>query len=228
MRDALFLLLHVYCSTDYADWFGCPTDLMAYQQWRTEGSAGEGDWELGFQEKLGDFDIWMIASPEHDQRWSASLKLMHSLFGAEGVDGSQRFWPAFFCLRNLGLLVQVLCIRTGNVGYPLWIFSESYREALEKAFGPVGNLGKALQRVAERCYLDPDNNIIREAIEADGDGTGIFFCYGASPRPYLVVAPRLHAPTPINLDGITEVATHNAEVTRELSFVGPADDAEVA
>ena len=216
LRDALLLFVHVYASTDYAGWFGCPIDLMAYQQWRTDGSAGSLDFELGYQGEVDSLSLWLIAAPDEPE-WTAPKRVMTALFGPDEQYAGERFWKALWCLMRAELMVKVLTIQTKSSNHPLWIFSPGYRDSLEKEFGPVGDLARYTQRCANRTDLDPDNYIIQEAVGAyESQGTGLFFCVGGSPQPYLVLAPRLHAPTPINLDGITEVAETVKRLKRDI------------
>lgn len=215
-RDALLLLIYVYANTDYAEWFGCPPDLMAYQTWRTEGTVGELDHELGHMGDIGDYSVWLIANPEEEREgWFAPKRVISSLFGADEELANGLFWKALFCLKDSNLLVEVLSIQSGKWKYPLWVFSPSYREHLSAQFGEVGDMARHCHRWASSAGLDPDNYVIIEAMEREGGrfGTGMYFCVGANPKPFLVLAPRLHAPTPVNLDGIRAAA----EMVRDLS-----------
>jgi hypothetical protein len=217
-RDALLLLLYVYANTDYAGWFGCPPDLMATMKWKKDGHRHE--FELGHVGSIGAHDIWLIAEHDgEDQSWAVPTRVIETLFGNSQEVAKGRFWAAFRCLRQLDLLVDVLAIQTTSWSYPLWIFSAAYRDAMRAEFGQLGDLGAEIHKYAGAAGLDPDNYIIQLATDYDAtdrQGTGIFFCVGAGVTPYLVLAPRLHAPTPTNLDGIREVAALASEIVRDL------------
>lgn len=219
-RDALLLLLHCYASTDYSGWFGCPSDLMASQEWRLDGYAGD-DFELGYRGDVGNLSMWLVGEPEEGKgQWTAPRTVILSLFGPDLELARERFWIALRCLQESGLTVRVLTIQQKNLSYPLWIFSPEYRTHLSSHFGRIGDLAMDVHRVAGGTDVDYDNLIIRYATGETGDlgsyGTGVFFCLGSDPRPYLVIAPRLHAPTPINLDGIRESAATADELRRDL------------
>jgi len=214
IRDALLLLLHVYASTDYAEWFGCPPDTMTYQDWRHDGYGGD-DFELGMQGTVGDLTLWLVAENE-DDTWRTPLAVMTSLFGADEEIAKSRFWPAWWCLRKSGLTVPVISVHAGGRAYPLWVYSAAYRESL-KDLGIVPDLAKEAQLAACDSGLDPDNLVIRYAVdELERAGSGLFYCFGVKPTVRTVIAPRLHAPTPINLDGLKEAAAVTRDIWRRI------------
>lgn len=229
LKDALLLLLYIYANTDYADWFGCPPDVMATMKWRTDGM--HHDFELGHVGDIGDYSVWLIAQPlGDDAMWNTPSRVITKLYGSDLEAAKARFWAAMFCLRHLDLVVDVLAVKSKNWSYPLWIFSPAYRQALEAEFGHVGDLGDQIHRSAGNAGFDPDNYIIQAATSGDLDeaGTGIFFCVGASVSPMTVLAPRLHAPTPTNLDGIRAAAEVTAEISRDLRLAVRGGEHEAA
>ncbi len=214
IRDALLLLLHVYANTDYAEWFGCPPDTMTYRKWRQDGYAGE-DFELGHQGDMAGIPLWLVAEDD-DGVWHVSPTVIRSLYGEEANLAEARFWSAWRCLRDSGLVLEVVSVQTGGRAYPLWVYSSAYRESL-KEHGIISDLGRETQLAACATGLDPDNLVIRYAVdECDRQGTGMFYCVGAKPIVRTVIAPRLHAPTPLNLDGLKEAANVTKEISRKI------------
>lgn len=214
IRDALLLLLHVYANTDYAEWFGCPPDSMTFQKWRHEGHAGD-DFELGYQGDMAGTNLWLVAEDE-DRTWYAPPSVMRSLYGEDADQAMARFWAAWWCLKDSGLVLEVVSVQTRGRAYPLWVFSPPYRESL-KAHGITADLGREAQLAACATGLDPDNLVIRYAVdECNRQGTGLFYCVGAKPIVRTVVVPRLHAPTPMNLDGLKEAAAVTKEISRKI------------
>lgn len=214
LRDALLLLLHVYSCVDYAEWFGCPPDAMAYQSWRKEGFGGN-DFELGYQGDVANLPLWLVGEPT-DGTWTAPKAAMALLFGDDEQSASNRFWAALWCLKRLSLVIPVVSVQTGGRAYPLWVYNVAYRDSLRE-LGVVPDLGTETQRAANDSGLDPDNYLIRYAIdEMDRSGTGLFYCVGSNPVVRTVVLPRLHAPTPVNLDGIEEAAVVTRNLWREV------------
>lgn len=223
IRDALLLLLHIYASTDYAEWFGCPPDTMTYQEWRHEGYGGD-DFELGMQGTVAGLTLWLVAENE-DDTWRTPLTVMTSLFGADEEVAKARFWPAWWCLRKSGLTVPVIAVHAGGRAYPLWVYSAAYRESLRE-HGIVPDLAKEAQLAACDSGLDPDNLVIRYAVdELERAGSGLFYCFGVKPTVRTVIAPRLHAPTPVNLDGLTEAATVTKDIWRRIRAARRAERA---
>lgn len=214
IRDALLLLLHVYANTDYAEWFGCPPDRMAYRKWRQDGTAGD-DFELGCVGDMGGMPLWLVAVDE-DNTWHAPQSVMAELYGSDRKAAEERFWNALWCLKNSSLIVEVVSVQTGGRAYPLWVYSSRYRDSL-KDHGIVPDLGRETQLAACATGLDPDNRVIQYAVDdCDRQGTGIFFAAGAKPVVRTVVAPRLHAPTILNLDGLKEAADLTRSIQRKI------------
>lgn len=214
IRDALLLLLHIYANTDYAGWFGCPPDVMAYQKWRQQGSAGD-DFELGHQGDMAGVPLWLVAETQ-DGTWYTPTKVMRFLYGDDESRASERFWNAWGCLNASGLALTIVSVQTGDRAYPLWVYSKAYRESL-KEHGIIPDLGREAQLAACATGLDPDNMVIRYAVdECDRRGTGLFYCVGTKPTVRTLVVPRLHAPTPNNLDGLKEAAIVTNEVFKKI------------
>lgn len=212
IRDALLLLLHVYARTDYGEWFGCPPDAMAYQHWKRDGYAGD-DFELGLQGMVGTLSLWLVGKPDD---WTVPKTVIAALFGQADDAATARFWAALWCLRDLRQVVDVVSVQTGGRAYPLWVYSVAYRDSL-RLMGITPDIGKEAQLAACDSGLDPDNNVIRYAIdELDRDGSGLFYCVGANPTVRTVIVPRLHAPTPVNMDGLTEAGTVTKQIWRQL------------
>jgi hypothetical protein len=220
LRDALLLLLHVYATVDYAEWFGCPPDRMAHQDWKDEGTAGD-DFGLGLQGYVADVALSLVGEPDS---WFVSPSIMQELYG-DGEAGKARFWLALWGLVDLHVVVPVVSVQSRGRAYPLWIYNVAYRDSL-RAHGIVPDLGREMQLAACASGLDPDNYVIRYAIdELDRKGSGLFFCAGDAPKVRTVLAPRLHAPTPINLDGMEEAARTTRSVQRQIRAARRVDKA---
>lgn len=222
IRDALIVLLHVYTVTDYAEWFGCPPDTMPYKEWNQSGSGGQ-DFELGYQGDVGALQLWLVSERE-EEAWRVPRQVVAGLFGSDSEDNMARFWRAWDCLIQAGSLVTVVSVQSGGRAYPLWVYSKGYRQSLAEQHGIVADLGREAQLAACSSGLDPDNLVIRYAVDEMGRaGSGLFYCFGKSPKVRTVVAPRLHAPTPINLDGLKEAATVTRSISREIRAARLAD-----
>ncbi|WP_198526488.1 hypothetical protein [Xanthomonas sp. SHU 166] len=222
IKDAILVLLHVYTATDYARWFGCPPDTMPYKEWDQSGYAGQ-DFELGYQGDVGALQLWLVAEREGEP-WRVPIRVVAGLFGNDSEASIGRFWKAWECLIQAGCLVTVLSVQSGDRAYPLWVYSKAYRESLAESHGIVSDLGREAQLAACASGLDPDNLVIRYAVdEMGGVGSGLFYCFGKSPKVRTIVAPRLHAPTPINLDGLREASAVTRNISREIRAARRAD-----
>lgn len=221
-RDALIVLLHVYASTDYAEWFGCPPDTMPYRDWELSGTAGQ-DFELGYQGDVGALQLWLVSEKDEDA-WRVPRQVVASLLGSDSEENIVRFWRAWDCLIQAGSLVTVVSVQSGGRAYPLWVYSRGYRQSLVEHHGIVADLGREAQLAACASGLDPDNLVIRYALDdLGGSGSGLFYCFGKSPKVRTIVAPRLHAPTPLNLDGLKEAAAVTRNISREIRAARRAD-----
>ncbi len=228
IRDALFLALHVYASVDYAEWFGCPPDTMVSMTWDQSGVAGD-DFELGYQGHVGDLPLWLVAESQ-DATWQVPAKVVSQLFGPDPTTGQARFWAAWRCLLATRSVVPVISVQTRGRVYPLWIYSPAYRDYLSREHEIVPDLGRETQLAACSTGHDPDNRVIRYAVdEMNGTGSGLFYCVGKDPIVRTVIVPRLHAPTANNLDGLTEAAAVTRDISRTIRVARRADTAsEVA
>ena len=218
-RDALLVLLHVYSAVDCGDYMGVPPDAFAYAAWSHEGSAGvsEFEFELGYLGAHRQLHFWLV---REDERLLARCDVL-SLFGGEESEAWRRFWPSINLLENEGLLCRVAMVRRGRESYPLWVYSPTYREALAASVGLNAGLADAFYRLAGNAGLDADNYLVRAATGDDRErsGTGLFVCATLTKRaPVIetVFAPRLHAATPANLDGLRDMARRTAEWERLL------------
>lgn len=207
-RDALYLLLHLYSLTDYAGWMGAPPDVFVHQLWERDGSRcpGNADHELGYYGREGDIDLWLVALPE-DHTWTMPHRLCEALFGDATELTRERFWRALWCLLGCGAVCKVAVVSNGRDNYPLWVFSPAYRKSLEE-LGIKPDLADSIYRLASDAGYDADNYLIIDATSEDREpeGTGLFFCVGKDPKVRTLLIPRLHAPTPVNLDGLREIA----------------------
>lgn len=210
-RDALLLLLHAYAVVSYGEWFGCPPEELAYQEFRLEGEVA--DFTLGHHGDMGGVNLWLAGAMD---AWRAWPRVIKSLFGEEG---EERFWPALWCLRDLGLLVTVVSVQVHDGrAYPLWVGNPGYREALG-GNGVVANLAMLIHNAAAATGYDPDSRVMRYAIEdLDRQGSDLYFCVSKK-KPIVrgVLVPRFHAPTPVNLDGLKEAAITTSEIKRAIT-----------
>lgn len=191
-----------------------PPDQMAYQEWRLDGTAGEA-FKLGYQGEVASLSLWLTALPE-DGEWHVPANVITGLFG-EG--GRERFWAALWALVDSYTVIRVVSVQTGGRAYPLWVYSRGYRESLRE-LDVVPDLGAQAQLAACDSGLDPDNYVIRYAIdEMKREGTGMFYCVGSNPTVRTVLVPRLHAPTPMNMDGLREAAIITRGLWREIRAV---------
>ncbi len=213
IRDALLLLLHIYATVDYAEWFGCPPDLMVCKSWQQDGTAGD-DFQLGLQGQIGSFPLSLVAESES---WSMPAGLAASLYsGCEGA-ATARLWQAVDCLKKTGLIVAVASVQTSGRAYPLWVYNASYRDSLRR-FGIVPDLAKEMHRAAGDSGVDDCNMVMRYAVnEMEGAGSGLFYCAGNHPTVRTVIAPRLHAPTPINLDDLRDAAETTTQLWEQVN-----------
>lgn len=207
--DALLLLLHTYANVDYAGWFGVDPEAFVYRRWVHEGSTtvGRVDLDLGYYGHAGGLDFWLMRDAGEGLQLGRR-NAAATLFGA-GNAADKRIRAAFSLLLDQGMLCRVAMVETGGATYPLWVSSRAYREGLRRE-GITPDLGRFMYNAADRARLDPDNIIISEAVRCDRDvdGTGLFFVATKAddvPIVRTVFAPVVHAPTPMNLEGLREV-----------------------
>jgi hypothetical protein len=217
-RDALLVLLHVYSAVDCGDYMGVPPDALAYAAWSHEGSAGASnfEFELGYLGTHRQLHFWLV---REDEPLVAHCDAP-SILGGDESTAWDRFWPSINLLESEGFLCRVAMVRRGRESYPLWVYSPAYREALAD-LGLNAGLADDFYRLAGNAGLDADNYLIRAATGDDRErsGTGLFICATLTKRaPVIetVFAPRLHAATPANLDGLRDMARRTAEWGRLL------------
>lgn len=209
-RDALLVLLYLYANTDYAGWMGAPPDYFAYQQWETDGLrwAGDAELELGHAGTVGRNEVWLVALPAEDT-WLMPHRLCRDIFGTDAEAVTEQFWCALWFLLDSGTVCKVGVVTTGNEQYPLWVFNRTLRESLNEHHGIHADLATHVHRLALSADFDPDNLLMRAAVgdDRESSGTGLFFCVGPQVcGVHTLLIPMFHAPTPINLDGLKEVA----------------------
>jgi hypothetical protein len=86
-------------------------------------------------------------------------------------------------------------------------------------YGVVPNLAMLIHNAACATGHDPDNLVMRYAVEdMERQGSDLYFCV-AKKKPIVrgVLAPRLHAPTPINLEGLEEAGGATVEIKRAVA-----------
>lgn len=217
-RDALLMLLHIHATVDYAEWLGVDPSEFIYKQWKLEGDVEIGNdiFELGYMGEDGGLHYW-LAQEDPDATRFTFARNAECLFGGSAMD---RFWNAHDLLRAQGLLCCVAIVCTGGSTYPLWVFSPAYRDALKQS-GVRADLARLIQNSASRVGLDPDNRLIANAAGPGRDdwGTGLFFVVtktGKAPAIKTVYAPLFHAPSPLNLAGLAEIAERAEDWTRRL------------
>jgi hypothetical protein len=213
-RDALYLLLHLYAIVDYGGCMGAPRTRFPYQVWDRDGDRDLAD--LGHCGREGQLDIWLVAPPEGGG-WYMPHGLTAALFGVDTPANDQRVWRALWCLLRCGAACKVAVVSNERDSYPLWVFSAGYRESLAE-LGIHGDLADAIHRLAGDAGFDADNRLFIEATssEMDEQGTGLFFCVGRDPVVHTLIVPRLHAPTPQNLDALTEVARVTSDLAKRV------------
>lgn len=220
-RDALLVLLSLYAAVDYGRLLGADPQDFAYREWAYDGivETASNAFELGYLGQHASLHFWLVR--EDDERSFGSHGVADRIFGSSREGSTwDRFWPAFRLLEDAGLLCRVSIVSDGRDTYPLWVFSPSYRQALE-AHGINGGLAADIHRVAAARYLDPDKQLIAEAVNEDlgSDGTGLFICATQSNKQPLVrtiYTPRLYAPTAINLDGLQDMANRTSRWEQRL------------
>lgn len=219
-RDALLVLLHVYSAVDYGDCMGAPPDAFASGAWTHEGSTDVAsmDFELGHLGSHAGLHFWLVRETDRD-RLVARCDAQ-AILGGEEDEAWERLWTATYFLEREGFLCRVAVVRRGRDSYPLWVYSPAYREVLA-AMGLNAGLAAEFHRIASDADLDADNYLIRAATDPDREreGTGLFICATTTKRaPVIqtVFAPRLHAATPTNLDGLQDIARRTAEWERLL------------
>jgi hypothetical protein len=95
----------------------------------------------------------------------------------------------------------------------LWVFNPAYRRSLDE-LGINASLARAFQEISWRAGDDEAAQlyVASNSDDCGRDGTGVFYCVGRNPEVFTLLTPRVHAPTPQNLDGLVEAA----RITEEL------------
>lgn len=214
-RDALLLFFHVCANVDYARWFGVDPESFVYRGWSREGtgSADGIDLDLGHYGHVDGLDFWLMRDAGVGLQLG-KRNVAAALFGA-GDAGVNRFQAAFTLLLERGMLCRVAIVEAGGTTYPLWVFSEAYREGLRRN-NITSDLGHSTYNAADRAGLDPNHLIVSAAISGNREarGTGLFFVVtkrGELPTVRTVYAPTVHAPTPMNMEGLREVDARTRE-----------------
>jgi hypothetical protein len=214
-RDALLLFFHVCANVDYARWFGVDPESFVYCRWSREGtgSADGIDLDLGHYGEVDGLDFWLMRDAG-DGLQLGKRNVAAVLFGGDDA-GVKRFQAAFTLLLEQGMLCRVAIVEAGGSTYPLWVFSDAYREGLRRC-GITADLGHSTYNAADRAGLDPNHLIVTAAFSSgrEAKGTGLFFVVtkrGELPTVRTVFAPTVHAPSPMNLEGLREVDIRTRE-----------------
>lgn len=209
-RDALLVLLQLYASTDYGGWLGAPPDLFPFQVWDQDGFRAVNDLPIDLGETDGSpgLRLWTVAPPVEDT-WKFPQRQQTELFDAVSDPNHARVAKALWCLLATSTVCKVAVVSHSGGNYPLWVFSPGYRETLTE-LGLAPDLAKQFHALALATEADADGMLIIEATRGDREsyGTGVFYCATKSGQPTVrtVLVPRVHAPIPNNLDGLTEMA----------------------
>jgi hypothetical protein len=221
-RDALLMLLHVHANANYGEFLGVDPDRFIYKKW-----IGEGEWEqgnalleLGHAGSAMGLHFWLLREEPDGPRFSRGRNA-ETIYG-DNENVMERFWAAHDLLVDIGMICRVVIVETCGTTYPLWIFSPAYREAL-KGTGIAGDLARIIYNAACRAGFDPDNMIIREATGDNREswGTGLFFVATVDcgmPIVRTIYAPTFHAPTPMNMAGLKEMADRTADWQSRLAL----------
>jgi hypothetical protein len=212
-RDALFLLLYLYSCTDYGGCMAAPADAFAYQEWDRDGVREIGDVVVEL-DRVGGVDnktLWLVAPPEA-ATWKFSKRV-------EALIGAERAAPALDLLIDVGFVCQVAIVADGRKCYPLWLFNPGYRNSLAE-LGVITNLAAGIHKLALDLGVEAARDIVVEAVnlEAGSFGTGLFYCVSKrTPTVRSLLAPRLHAPTAQNLDGLQEMRVVTQTMQNEIN-----------
>lgn len=209
-RDALLVLLQLYASTDYGGWMGAPPDMFPFQLWDQEGFREVNDLPVDLGETDGSpgLRLWTVAPPV-EETWKFPLRQQSDLFDSVSDPNHARVANALWCLLATSTVCKVAVVSHSGGNYPLWVFSPGYRETLAE-LGLAPDLAKQFHALALATDADADGMLIIEATREDREsyGTGVFYCATKTGMPVVrtVLVPRVHAPTPNNLDGLMEMA----------------------
>jgi hypothetical protein len=209
-RDALLVMLQLYASTDYGGWMGAPPDLFPFQVWEQEGVREVNDLPVELGETYGSsaLRLWAVSPPQEDA-WKFPQRQQMDVFDSISGPNHGRIAKALWCLLATSTVCKVAVVSHSGGNYPLWVFSPGYRETLTE-IGLAPDLAKQFHALALATGADADAMLIIEATREDREscGTGVFYCATRDGIPTVrtVLVPRVHAPTPNNLDGLREMA----------------------
>jgi len=222
-RDALFVLLHVYAHIDYAGFIGAPIDRMPYQVWDIEGTRHSREFDLGKAEAVGGTEVWLISPPENDM-WTCQSEAAGNLIG-HGEEATRRMWAALRFLLDNHLLSKVAVVEHDSGRYPLWFFGQAARDSYHARFHIETDLAAKVANMACRTGIDPDNLVMRKAIE-EGGGTSLYYCLRVGTRRplkvYTIICPVLYAPTPNNLSDLGHVSQTCVEIVARIGSLEKA------
>lgn len=146
---------------------------------------------------------------------------LHANLFVEGANADvERIWRALWFLLGSGTVCKVAVVGDGSRNYPLWVFNPTYRGSLAVRHGLRADLAKQMHSLAGDIGADPDNALTIAATDPnrETEGTGIYYCAAKSqPVVRTLLVPRLHAPTPNNMDGIQEMARITSLWTATIS-----------
>jgi hypothetical protein len=190
---------------------------MPYQAWDIEGTRHSREFDLGKAEAAGGAEIWLVSPPE-DDRWTCLAKAADSILG-HGDEPTRRMWAALRFLLDNHLLSKVAVVEHDSGRYPLWYFGHAARDGYKARFNVETDLAAKVANMACRTGVDPDNLVMRKAVE-EGCGTNLYYCLRVGTRcplkVYTVVCPVFYAPTPNNLSDLEHVARTCIEIVSRL------------
>lgn len=205
---AMCLLVELYARMDY-DWLAVPPDRFMHQRLRVRACAP------AFRKG---YTFWLA---EASNTWEIAPGICKELTGYEAP--SPLLLAAFGLLLNLGLICRVMVVDTKEFRYPLYVHYRAAAASLNER-GILTDLTRRFLRAAVR-----DGDITaREVNAAAGKkpGTGLYHCLSQStPTVYVLLAPCLHAPTPMNLSGMEEVAERTSRMN-DLLLLPPVIEEE--
>jgi hypothetical protein len=220
--DALYLLVTLYARVDY-DWLGVPPDRLIYQQALSAGTYEllHSDYSLGPRAEVGDYRLWLVRIDSTDD-WEIAADVCVELFGDPSA--SQRLLAAKELLLDLSLVCKVLVVNSAEFCYPIWVSLEREAQSLWDQ-GIRTDLAERCQHRAAELRDPAARAIPGELAYNPGTKTGLFYCLSADePEAYLLLMPRLHAPTPQNQSAMQAMADNTARIEALLALPGRACD----
>jgi hypothetical protein len=169
---------------------------------------------LGHIAALGDAGLWAVAPPAADI-WRMPKGFSEALFG-QTSDAPERALRALRFLLEQGLVCKAAVVTDGPATYPLWLFNPAYRESLRADFGINAGLAHDCYSLVGESHKRPIARALGEISRREH--TDVYFCVARSnPVVRTVLLPRLHAPTPMNLDGLREVSESTAAISARVA-----------